>query len=83
MSVRKRVSYIKARRTVRYQAEVYVRGVRLQCRTFDTAAAAHAWHDETKNNLELGQHRPSDEKCFKDVVEDYKNTAFQELRKSS
>jgi integrase len=51
MSVTKLSRKIDGKKHVVHRAQVYVRGVRLNDRLFDTKAAAHAWHDEEKKRL--------------------------------
>ena len=50
MSIRKRY---KKNKKVFYEAQVYVRGVRLAYRCFDSRAEAHSWHDQQKEKLEV------------------------------
>lgn len=57
MAVRKRTRKSKngQKKSVIFEAEVYVRGVRVAYKAFDTRASAEAWHEETKARNETGQ----------------------------
>lgn len=52
MAVTKRSRQTKGKKRPVYQAEVWVQGVRVESRQFDTQAAAYAWHDDTKKKYE-------------------------------
>lgn len=54
MSVTKRVRELNGKRTVLYRAQVYVDGVRVADRTFDTRSAAVVWHEEEKEKRRNG-----------------------------
>lgn len=52
MSVTKLNRTKHGKKVTYYRAQIYVRGVRLADRVFDTQATAHAWHDQEKRKLE-------------------------------
>lgn len=80
MSVTKRSRTRNGNKHTFYHAEVYVRGVRVQDRTFDTQAAAHAWHDKTKEEYLKGTYEKEADGglLFSECVEKY--LAFAKLR---
>lgn len=51
MSITKLTRTIQGKKCTVHRAQVYVRGVRLADRIFETKAAAYAWHDEEKKKL--------------------------------
>lgn len=51
MSVTKCIRVKDGKRKTVYRAQIYVRGVRLADRTFDTQGAAYFWHDAEKEKL--------------------------------
>lgn len=84
MSVTKRIRTKNGKKVVFYHAEVYVRGVRLKDRTFDTQAAAYAWHDEEKEKLLNGSPTVGEqEMTFADCLKQYREWAETRLRRSS
>jgi hypothetical protein len=84
VSVTERVRKDKSgKRSIRYEAEVFVRGVRLASQSFQTKAAAYAWHDETKKKFESGADEPGSTLTFGETVSVYQESAFRELRRSS
>lgn len=54
MSVTKRIRVKNGKKCALYRAQVYVSGVRVADKSFDTQAAAHAWHDEEHKKRENG-----------------------------
>jgi len=56
MAVIKRFRNLKSskKKTVFYEAQVYVQGVRVALRTFQTRAEAEVWHDKTKSDYVAG-----------------------------
>lgn len=52
MSVSKRVRIRNGKKNICYRAQVYVDGIRVASREFDTKSAAHAWHDGEKAQRE-------------------------------
>ncbi len=54
MSVTKRVRNINGKKKLTYRAQVYVSGVRVADKVFDTLAAAYTWHDQEKEKIENG-----------------------------
>ncbi len=46
---------ISSKKKVFFEAQVYVRGLRVATKTFETRAAAEVWHDETKRHFLSGQ----------------------------
>ena len=86
MAVTKRVRKSYGKSNVSYHAEVYVRGVRIGERTFDTQAEAYAWHDQTKASWESGEapaQLPMVDVTFGDCVARYVAEAMPRLRISS
>lgn len=86
MAIIKRYFKKKGQRKVCYQAQVYVRGVRLQCKTFKTKVEACIWHDKLKEQLlkdpsELYQEKPS--VFFSDCFKRYVKEALPLLKKST
>lgn len=65
-----------------YRAEVFVSGVRVASQSFETAAAAHAWHDKTKRRFESGR-GPIGEKTLGEVIESYCEKALPSLATST
>ena len=51
MAVIKRYIKKNGQRKLVFQAQVYVKGVRLQCRTFKRKTEACIWHDKQKEQL--------------------------------
>ena len=80
MSIRKRY---KKNKKVFYEAQVYVRGVRLAYRCFDSRAEAHSWHDQQKEKLEVNPgslKRQNSKRTFAEVLELYKKEAIPSLQ---
>lgn len=48
MSVTKLIRIKNNKKVTQYRAQVYIRGMRLDDRIFDTKASAHSWHDQRK-----------------------------------
>ncbi|MEQ1875661.1 MAG: site-specific integrase [Bdellovibrionia bacterium] len=83
MSVTKRVRSKNGKKKVFYQAEVFVRGVRLRSRAFDTLGAAHFWHDEQKSKLEHRiEETPEEPITFDECLELFITERLPTLRKS-
>ena len=51
MAIIKRYNKKNGQKKTCYQAEIYVRGVRLKCKTFKQRTEAYIWHDKEKENL--------------------------------
>lgn len=83
MPITKRVREKDGKRVFRYQAEVYISGRRVAYRSFPTKSAAIVWHDEERRKAMLGQTSPGRFQTFGDVVQEYRTTAFKELRQST
>ena len=86
MAIIKRYFKKNGQRKVCYQAQVYVRGIRLQCKTFKSKTEACIWHDKQKEQLlknpsELYQEKSSVffSECFKQYLEE----AFPLLKQTS
>ena len=83
MAVIKRYIKKNKQKKLCYQAQVYVRGVRLQCRTFKSKTEALIWHDREKEQLQKG---PSEYKrnksleFFSDCFKRYLEEAFPLLK---
>jgi integrase len=88
MSVTK-VTYKKksGKNSVSYRADVYVSGTRVKTKSFDTAAAAHGWHDRYKTNWENGTPGTvaNEDYTFGDCVEQFMEheRGFLKMRQSS
>ena len=84
MAIIKRYTKKNGQRKVCYQAQVYVRGMRLQCKTFKQRTEACIWHDEQKEKL---LRDPSEKKSknlfFSDCFKMYLTEAFPLIRKST
>src|SRR3989338_2014415 len=86
MSVTKRNRVINGKRKVYYRAQVYVGGVRVADRKFDTQSAAHFWHDEEKLRAESGVNREEEisrELTFHACLDRYLAERFPRLERSS
>lgn len=84
MGVAKRIRSRKGKKVIFFQAEVYVDGLRLDGKCFDTKAAAYLWHDIRKKELEKGVINASvSDLTFNDCVTRYQLEALPLLRKSS
>ncbi|MFK7822649.1 MAG: tyrosine-type recombinase/integrase [Oligoflexales bacterium] len=84
MGVAKRSRKAKGKKTVFYQAEIYVNGLRLDSKCFETKAEAYLWHEERKKELEKGvKSNHILDLTFSDCVKKYQLEALPQLRKSS
>ena len=86
MAIIKRYFKKNGQRKVCYQAQVYIKGIRLQCKTFKSKTEACIWHDKQKEQLlkdpsELYQEKPS--VFFSDCFERYLKEALPLLKKST
>jgi hypothetical protein len=54
MSVTKCIRNKDGKKKVFYRAQVYVSGIRIADKVFETQGAAHTWHDQEKEKLERG-----------------------------
>ncbi|RYZ86382.1 MAG: site-specific integrase [Proteobacteria bacterium] len=52
MAVTKRYRTSNGKKKAVYQAEIWVKGVRVESKQFETQAHAYVWHDETKRKYE-------------------------------
>ena len=87
MAIIKRFHKKNGKKKIFYQAQVYVRGVRLVHKSFETKALAVIWHEEQKKRLtrdpsELFKTEKS-EMLFSDCFKKYVDEAFPSLRKST
>lgn len=83
MAIIKRYFKKNGQRKLCYQAQVYVRGFRLQCKTFKNKTEACIWHDREKERI---LKNPSEEKqsvFFSDCFKRYQEEAFPLLGKST
>ncbi len=84
MAVTKRSRTIEGRKKTVYEAEAYVRGVRIAIKTFDTQAAAYAWIEKEKQKVNSGNEDTGyQDMTFLEVVERYSAEALPLLRKST
>ena len=86
MAIIKRYFKKNGQRKVCYQAQVYIKGIRLQCKTFKSKTEACIWHDKQKEQLlkdpsELYQEKPS--VFFSDCFKRYLKEALPLLKKST
>ena len=87
MAIIKRFHKKNGKKKIFYQAQVYVRGVRLTYRSFNTKAEAVIWHELqkkklTKNPSELFETEKS-EMLFSDCFKKYVEEAFPVLKRTS
>jgi integrase len=92
MAVIKRFRNLKSskKKTVFYEAQVYVQGVRVALRTFQTRAEAEVWHDKTKSDYiagippaEVTPKKALSDITFVWVVGRYLEEGMERLKKSS
>ena len=86
MAIIKRYFKKNGQRKVCYQAQVYVRGVRLHCKTFKNKTEACIWHDKQKEQLLNNPSEFYQEKeilFFSDCFERYLKEAFSSYKKST
>ena len=86
MAIIKRYFKKNGQRKVCYQVQVYVKGVRLQCKTFKHKTEACIWHDKQKEQLlkdpsDLYQEKPT--VFFSDCFKRYVKEALPLLKKST
>ena len=86
MAITKRYFKKNGQRKVCYQAQVYIKGFRLQCKTFKNKTEACVWHDKQKEQLlknpsELYQQKQIP--FFSDCFKQYMQEAFPLLKKST
>lgn len=66
-----------------YLADIYVRGIKVATRTFDTRGQAEVWHDETKNGWAEGQGKAKIQEnklTFGGCIEEYQKDSEGLLR---
>ena len=86
MAIIKRYFKKNGQRKVCYQAQVYIRGIRLKCRTFKNKTEACIWHDREKEKLLKDPSEFNQEKqvfFFSDCLRQYQEEAIPLLGKSS
>ena len=83
MAVRERKKGKQGRAKTVYVATVWIGGIEVLNKSFDTRSAAHAWHDKKKKELLLRRTNPGLVYTLKNVVQKYHETAFKELRYSA
>ena len=86
MAIIKRYIKKNGQKKVCYQAQVYVKGFRLNCKTFKTKTEACIWHDKEKeqllkNPLQFNQEKSS--VVFSECLKRYMEEAFPLLGKST
>ena len=79
MAIIKRYVKKNGQKKVCYQAQVYIKGIRLKCRTFKNKTEACVWHDREKEKLlrdpsEFNQEKQSI--IFSDCLRRYKEEAL-------
>ena len=87
MAIIKRHHQKNGKKKIFYQAQVYVRGVRLTYKSFNTKAEAAIWHEKQRKKLiqnpsELFETDKS-EMIFSDCFNKYLEEAFPLLKKST
>jgi len=83
MSVRKRVRKCGLnKKQIVYDAEVFIRGFRVEYKTFESRIEAELWHRDTKRRFLYGDNRPnpSEKMTFKDVVVSYREQHIARLK---
>ena len=86
MSIIKRYFKKNKQRKVCYQAQIYVRGVRLKCKTFKSKTEACIWHDKEKDKLLKNPsefYNKKESVFFSDCLKQYKEEAIPLLKQSS
>ena len=86
MAIIKRYFKKSGQKKVCYQAQVYVRGFRLKCKTFKNKTEACIWHDREKEKLLKDPSEICQEKetlFFSDCFEKYIKEAFSLYKKST
>ena len=85
MSITKIYRKKKNKKKVVYRAEVYIRGVRLSSRYFDTKSEAYIWEENQKKKLEKGFEAQSEYEnfTFKDCLQKYLKEYVPTLRQST
>lgn len=84
MSVTKCIRTTSGKKRTFYRAQVYVRGVRLADKVFETLAHAATWHDEEKKRLELDPSRKAKgDLLFRDCLEMFLKEALRRQKRSS
>ena len=92
MAVIKRFRNLKGskKKTVFYETQVYVQGVRVALRSFDTRAEAEVWHDATKSQwlagtptVDVMPKKSENIETFGSVVSRYLEEGMERLKASS
>ena len=86
MAIIKRYIKKNGQKKVCYQAQVYVKGFRLNCKTFKTKTEACIWHDKEKEQLLKNPLQFNQEKSnvvFSECLKRYMEEAFPLLGKST
>lgn len=84
MSITKYVRTKNGKRKTFYRAQVYVSGVRVADRAFETLAEAAAWHDQEKHQHSLDpERRANGEMLFRDCLKMFLEDARRRQRRSS
>lgn len=85
MAVTKLIRTKNGKKKTFYRAQVYVSGIRLGDRVFDTLAEAASWHDQEKAKLTEDPSKPERirEATFRDCLNGFKEDAKRRLKPSS
>ena len=86
MAIIKRYSRKNKQKKICYQAQIYIRGVRLKCKTFKNKTEACVWHDKEKEQLlknPFGIYQEKQSIFFSDCLNRYIKEALSLLQKST
>lgn len=85
MGIRKRERKILGKKRFVYGAEVYVRGVRVAYKSFDTRGQAEDWYLKAKASYSTGEplEQSLPKRTLRDIVELYKEERLPQLRAST
>ena len=87
MAIIKRFHKKNGRKKIFYQAQVYVRGVRLTFKSFNTKAEAVIWHEEQRRKLTQDPsilfESEKSEMCFSDCLKKYSEEGLPLLKRST
>ena len=86
MAIIKRFHTKNGRKKIFYQAQVYVRGVRLNYKSFNTKAEAVIWHEKQKRKLvqdPLSDELEKSEMYFSDCLKKYSEEGLPLLKRST
>ncbi|MGZ3672628.1 MAG: tyrosine-type recombinase/integrase [Bdellovibrionota bacterium] len=84
MAVTKRVRTQDGKKTIQYRAQVYVSGIRVADRTFDTRGAAAIWHEEENAKRRNGPFDAvSNDTTFDQALDRFVNERMPQMEVSS